>query len=349
MKDLSLGLIVSLFVAASVAIWLAGTRLERAADVIARRTGLGHAFTGMLLLAAATSLPEVATTVTAVVLLDNPSLAVYNLVGGVALQTAILIIADAAKRGTGALTFAAPRFVLLLQGLGLIFLLQIVVAGITAGGTPTVSFVSAWLVLLFVAYVAVMYLVYRYRKQSRWTPTGVDDAAGATDDDAGAADDEEPTSLARTWLYVALLSLVVLGGGWLATETADAMAERSGLSPEFLGATLLAVATSLPEVSTTVSAARNGRYTVAMSNVFGSNAFDVTLLVLAEVLYFGGSIFERVDTSVIFVATIGSLMTCIYLWGMMEREDRTVFGVGWDSAAAAVVYLGGMSVLYFLV
>lgn len=348
MKDLSLGLIVSLFVAASVAIWLAGTRLERAADVIARRTGLGHAFTGMLLLAAATSLPEVATTVTAVVLLDNPSLAVYNLVGGVALQTAILIIADAAKRGTGALTFAAPRFVLLLQGLGLIFLLQIVVAGITAGGTPTVSFVSAWLVLLFVAYVAVMYLVYRYRKQSRWTPTGVDDAHLA-DDDMAADDDGSSQSLTKTWLYVALSSSIVLGGGWLATETADAMAERSGLSPEFLGATLLAVATSLPEVSTTVSAARNGRYTVAMSNVFGSNAFDVTLLVLAEVLYFGGSIFERVDTSVIFVATIGSLMTCIYLWGMMEREDRTVFGVGWDSAAAAVVYLGGMSVLYFLV
>ncbi len=348
MKDLSLGLIVSLFVAASVAIWLAGTRLERAADVIARRTGLGHAFTGMLLLAAATSLPEVATTVTAVVLLDNPSLAVYNLVGGVALQTAILIIADAAKRGTGALTFAAPRFVLLLQGLGLIFLLQIVVAGITAGGTPTVSFVSAWLVLLFVAYVAVMYLVYRYRKQSRWTPTGVDDAH-LTDDDMAAADDGSSQSLTKTWLYVAVSSSIVLGGGWLATETADAMAERSGLSPEFLGATLLAVATSLPEVSTTVSAARNGRYTVAMSNVFGSNAFDVTLLVLAEVLYFGGSIFERVDTSVIFVATIGSLMTCIYLWGMMEREDRTVFGVGWDSAAAAVVYLGGMSVLYFLV
>lgn len=354
MKEQSLGLLSALFLVASVVIWLAGTRLERLADIVARRTGLGHAFTGMLLLAAATSLPEVATTVTAVVFLGNPSLAVHNLVGGVALQTAILIIADAAKRGPGSLTFAAPRFVLLIQGLGVVLLLQIVIAGITAGGTPRIWFVSAWLILLLAAYVGVMYLVYRYRKQSRWTPSHVESTQPEEDDDAAQSATENESergdqSMARVWLYVAVLSLLVLGGGWLATETADALAVRSGLSPAFLGATLLAAATSLPEVSTTVSAARHSRYTVAMSNVFGSNAFDVTLLVLAELLYLGGSIFEDVKSSVVFVATIGSIMTCIYLWGMLEREDRTVFGVGWDSAAAVVVYLGGMSVLYLLV
>lgn len=348
MKDLSLGVVIGLFMAASVVIWLAGVRLERAADIIARRTGLGHAFTGVLLLAAATSLPELATTVTAVVVLDNPSLAVHNLVGGVALQTAILVIADAVTRRAGALTYAAPRFVLLLQGIGLVVLLQVVIAGTTARGTPTVSFVSAWLILLFVAYVTLMYLVYRNRKRSRWTPTGVDNAAAETNEESVSEESSEP-SLTRTWLYVGFLSSLVLGGGWLATETADAMAEHTGLSPEFLGATLLAAATSLPEVSTTVSAARNGRYSVAVSNVFGSNAFDVTLLVLAEVLYFGGTILQHANTSVTFVATIGALMTCIYLWGMLERENRTIFGVGWDSAAAAIVYIGGMSVLYFLV
>lgn len=146
-----------------------------------------------------------------------------------------------------------------------------------------------------------------------------------------------------------LTAVVLLDKGWLATETADALAAQSDLSPDFLGATLLALATSLPELSTTIAAVRNDRYSVAVSNVFGSNAFDVTLLVLAEVSYRGGSILEHARSSVVFVATLGAIMTCIYLWGLMERENRTVRGIGWDSAAAAVVYVGGMTVLYFLV
>ncbi|MPZ12656.1 MAG: hypothetical protein GEU89_20965 [Kiloniellaceae bacterium] len=56
----------------------------------------------------------------------------------------------------------------------------------------------------------------------------------------------------------------------------------------------------------------------------------------------------HVGGAVVFVAAIGAVMTSIYLWGLMERENRTVLGIGWDSAAAVLVYLGGMSVLYFI-
>ena len=99
---------------------------------------------------------------------------------------------------------------------------------------------------------------------------------------------------------------------------------------------------------TTVAAVRNDRYTVAISNVFGSNAFDVGLLCLAEVLYRGGTILADVDRTLVFIATIGSIMTCIYLWGLMERQNKTVLGIGRDSAAAVLVYAGAMAVLYFL-
>lgn len=98
------------FAVAAAGIWIAGTALERYADALSGRTGLGQAFTGVLLLSAATSLPEVATTFTAVWLLNNPTLAVYNLLGGVALQTAILAIADRTQRQSGALTSFEPRF-----------------------------------------------------------------------------------------------------------------------------------------------------------------------------------------------------------------------------------------------
>jgi cation:H+ antiporter len=336
------------FMAASAAIWWAGTRLERDADIIARRTGLGHAFTGMLLLAAATSLPELATTVTAVAILHNPTLAVHNLLGGVAMQTGILVIADATMRKPGALTYFSPRFVLLIQGVGLVLLMQVVVAGFAARGVPTLFDVSAWSLLLLVVYVGTMYFVYRYRGNPRWTPSRKDDVPmeEAGDGEASLHDGQEHRSMTAVCAMFAAMSLLVLAGGWLATETAEILAKQTGLGDAFLGATLLATATSLPELSTTIAATRNGRYTVAISNVFGSNAFDVLLLLLADVLYRNGSIVTKVETSAVFVATIGTVMTCIYLWGLMERENRTVWRMGLDSAASLLVYVGGMIVLY---
>lgn len=348
------------FAVSSGVIWAAGVRLERYADAIAGRTSLGHAFTGMLLLSAATSLPELATTITAVVLLNNPTLAVYNLLGGVAMQTGILIVADRASP-SGALTFFSPKFVLLIEGVGLLILLQITIAGVTARGMPAVASIGLWPVLLMGAYVVVMYLTYRYRKQARWSPMNQPDEPDdesespeqeANDTETDSQEQSESDNLSHStfkiWLLFALASLVVLVGGWTTASTADVLAEQTGLGPVFLGATLLAIATSLPELSTTIAASRSGRYSMAISNVFGSNAFDVTLLFLADLLYRGGSILEEAEGSLAFVAAIGSLMTCCYLWGLLEREDRSVFGIGWDSAAALVLYVGGMTVLYFI-
>ncbi|MDP3572862.1 MAG: hypothetical protein Q8S42_19650 [Archangium sp.] len=332
-----------LFLIAAVIIWASGTRLEKLAATLAERTGLGEAFTGMLLLAAATSLPELATTVTAVVILKNPTLAVHNLLGGVALQTLIIAIADLVQRRRGALTSFDPRVSLLTQGVGLILLLQVAIAGIAAKGVPVVFATSGWLVLVLLAYLGTVFLVQRSRKP-RWKPTFEDERAP----EPPAAPPRDGRSTLQLWVSFAGLSLLVLAGGVVATQTAEGLAAQTGLGDAFIGATLLAMATSLPEVSTTVSAARNGRFTAAISNVFGSNAFDVTLLLLADLLHRETSVLAHAGSTALFTATIGSAMTCIYVWGMIERDDRTVLRLGWDSVAATLVYGVGMTVLYFI-
>jgi cation:H+ antiporter len=302
----------------------------------------------MLLLAAATSLPEVATTVTAIVIVDNPTLAVHDLLGGVALQTALLAVADRFKGRRGALTFFSPRFVLLIEGVGLVFLLQLTTAGMMARGVPAIASVSAWSIAIFLGYVGVMLLVYRHRGQPRWTPTRADDVPDEVKELGVQPASEGRGSARAAGLSFAAMSLVVLVGGWLATETTDALARQTGIGSAFLGATLLALATSLPELSTTIAAVRGGRYTAAISNIYGSNAFDVTLLVLADILYRKGTVLAHAERSVVFVAAVGSIMTCTYLWGLMERENRSVLGIGWDSAAAVALYAAGMVVLYFI-
>jgi cation:H+ antiporter len=346
---------VFIFLLAAGTIWWAGTRLERYAGAISEQTGLGQAFTGMLLLAAATSLPEIATTITAVALLNNPTLAVYNLVGGVALQTGILVAADRTMRQRGALTYFTPQFVLLVEIVGLLFLLQLTIAAVSARGFPSIAGVSLWSVLIFVVYLGLMYLIYRSRGQSRWTPIRADEALPHEQPHAGDEQlqdqnpaDDERRSPKRLGLMFLGMSLIVLAGGWFATNTADQLANQTGLGHAFLGATLLALTTSLPEVSTTVAASRHGRFSMAFSNIFGSNAFDISLLFLADLLYRGGTILEGAGSSAVFVAAVAAVMKCIYLWGLLEREDRVVLGIGWDSAAVVVVYVGAMTVLYFI-
>jgi cation:H+ antiporter len=117
---------IALFSVAAVAVWLAGTRVAGWADVIARKTGLGQAAVGLLLLAGVTSLPEIAVTVTAAVG-GNAQLAVNNLLGSVAMQVAILAVADSLI-GKDALTAVLPDPKVLMQ-IALNMLLLGVVAG----------------------------------------------------------------------------------------------------------------------------------------------------------------------------------------------------------------------------
>ena len=353
-----------LFAVAAAVIWFAGTRLERYTDAIANRTGMGQAFAGLLLLATATSLPEIATTTTAT-LTGNVQLAVYNLLGGVVMQTALIAVADLLV-GEGAITHFTPRFSLLMEGVGLVLILGVALATMVVGGLlitvtigdRSVGFGAGALALLGV-YLLVMYVTHRAQGQPRWRPTPSDHQAGdgedrheqgqpARQDDQGQGDDQGTgKSLGKPALLFGLAALAVLVAGWAVARTGEALAGQTGLGTSFIGFTLVAIATSLPELSTTTAAARHKRYSMAISNIFGSNAFDVALLFLVALLA-GGAVFQSVPAGALFAASLGIIMTCVYLWGMLEHSDRTVLRMGWDSAAVLVLYAGGLVALYLL-
>src|SRR5688500_7950482 len=119
-SDFPLGVNLAIFAGAAIVVWIAGSRLGNQADEISRRSGLSKAFLGMLLLGVGTSLPEIATTITGS-LIGNARLVAGNLLGGVAMQIAVLAFADLiAVRG--ALTYFSPQPILLFQGVMLLLL-----------------------------------------------------------------------------------------------------------------------------------------------------------------------------------------------------------------------------------
>lgn len=347
-EQLTLPALAPVFLAGALVILWSGGRLERVTDEIALSTGMGRALAGIVLLALATSLPEVATTATAV-LRGNVELAVTNLLGGVAFQVVVLVIADTAAR-KAPLTGQSPSFGVLIQGVGVLAMLGVATCGLALGSdaqwVTSVAGVSVGLhpvlLLLPLLYVAIVRLTSMARGNPRWVPVdreneevdlGTDGAVGGAK--AGR----------RLWMTFSRLAGLVAVGGWVTASTADVIAAQTGASSAIVGATLLAAATSLPEISTTVTAARGDHHELAVSNVMGSNGFDVALLALVAVL--AGDAFG-VTSAALFMAGLGIVLTAVVMVGLLERSDRRVGPVGLDSVAVCVLYLAAVMVLFWL-
>jgi cation:H+ antiporter len=347
-RAFSLSINLAIFGGAAVVVWLAGTRLAYYADAISDRTKLSKAFLGLILLGVATSLPEIVTTITGA-LLDNPALVAGNLFGGVAMQIAILAVVDmvAMRR---ALTFFTPQPVLLFQGVMLLLLLSVALAGVAAGDPVSVAGFGLTPILLVAGYVlTVSWSRPGAERLPRWRATNVpsekEEGANSQREEAGPLGSVSNTRLS---VMSAASAAAILVAGWGLAQTGDALAEQTGLGASFVGVALVAASTSLPELSTALAAVRQGNHQMAVSNILGTNCLEVALFFLADTFYRSGPILASTDQSALFAAALGSIVTCIYLLGLLERRDRTIFRMGYDSVAVLVVYGTGLVGLYFM-
>jgi len=332
------------FAASAGGVWWGGKGLSERADVIARRLGLGGVFAGAVLLGVATSLPEIATSVSAAGS-GAGTLAGNNLLGGVAMQIAVLAIVDMVALRGRALTAFSPDASLLLHGVLLILLLAVAAAAIVAPDVAVGGRLSPWSLALAGLYGVGILALRRYEGDPRWEPRGParEPPVSAVDMRDGVEERLGGASTSRLGLQFVAFALVVLVGGHLVATTGETLAERTGLGETFVGATLVAIATSLPEVSTTYSAIRFGAYGMALGNIMGTNALEVALFLPADLAYDDGSVFAALDEASVLLALVGIVASTLYLWGALERRDRTVASAGIDSAAVLVVYAVGMS------
>jgi cation:H+ antiporter len=338
---------LTVFAIAAAIVWVAGSRLTIYADIIADRTGLGEAFVGLVLLAVATSLPEIGRTITASSI-GNAALAVDSLFGGIVLQTAVLAVADlfVTRRS---LTYFAPRPVLLLQGATVVLLLALALAGMAAGEFLEVLGVGAWVFLLLGLYVYSIYALKNYETREQWRPLHLpDELKEETVPEVRAGGEQTKKALRRVFLYFGLSSLVIFIAGVVLAQVGDVLAGQTGLGASFVGATLLALAGALPEISTSIAAVRLGAYSMAIANIFGTNALLVALLFLADAFYLPGPILESVTSASIFAAAMGVVATAVYLMGLIERRTSTIFRMGWDSLVVLIIYAITLVVLFLL-
>jgi cation:H+ antiporter len=340
MGSLSSLVLILVFAAAAVATWTAGTALSKTTDVIDRRFGLGEALGGVVLLAIAGTLPEIAITVSAASQ-GHLDLAAGNLIGGIAVQTMVLVILDAAASKRQALTYLVGSLVPVVEALLVVFVVAGVVMGALLPESTRIGPVSPASLAISLAWIAGIYAINRARQSPRWRIERPPGARPGRPHRRVPHPAEKPswmtTTTARALTVFLAGSVVTLLAGVMLETAGNVLADRAGINGVIFGATVLSVATALPEISSGIAAVRLGDNELAVADIFGGNSFQVTLFLLADIIA-GKPVLPSAGNLNSWLAGLGIALTAIYAFGVILRRETCRARLGLDSMLAIVVF-----------
>jgi cation:H+ antiporter len=335
-----------IFVASAATIWGAGIPLSNYTDILADRLHLGQALGGLILLAVATNLPEIAITYSAAAS-GKLDVAVSNILGGIAIQTVVLVALDAfGVREHRPLTYQAASLTLVIEGAIVLAVLVVVVMGTQLPKNLVYARVSPDVVLIAAVWVAGLILTQRAGTKLPWSSSGeAPDSQpkprGHSQKTRAAEATRQGVSTTKVVLTFTGAALATLVAGALAEEAGTAAADSVGLSGVLFGATVLAAATSLPELSTGLNSVKQGDYKLAFGDIFGGNAFLPVLFLLA-VLVSGKAVLPNAHAADIYLTGLGGLLTVVYMAGLLFRPPKQHARLGIDSIAVLTLYILGI-------
>jgi cation:H+ antiporter len=322
------------FIICAALIGFAGPVLTRHGDIIARRTGVSRTWIGLLLLATATSLPELFTGISAVTVAAAPNIAVGDALGSCVFNLTMLVVLDALHRD-GPMYSRMDQGHILTAGFGVILI------GF-AGASLLLGRDNPDLKLLHVGiYTPIIFVLYLVAMRSAFVYEGRRPAPRATVDN-----DPEITLRIAVARYLAAAAVVVGAGAWLPFIGVE-IAEVMGWRTTFVGTLFIAGATSLPELVVTISALRLGALDMAIANLLGSNLFDVLVLAIDDLFYVRGPLLSAVSPAHAITAFAAVIMSGILIVAILYRPATRFHGtIGWVSLSLLVVYLLSSYVIY---
>ncbi|MDG2222657.1 MAG: hypothetical protein P8L85_14860 [Rubripirellula sp.] len=325
------------FAAVSVGVAGLGIVLSRSADALGNAFRLDRSITGFLLLAAATSLPELVVSCQ-VVREGSPEMAVGSLLGSCLMNLLILAVIDLTRR-TGGRILTQKAAAHALASLASVLLAATVAVAILLPSMPSVGRFHSASLLIAVVYVVTFRLVYLDRRVSR--PKDVSD------------DEEVPTVSAPTkgwhrpvaWYLGSTLGILLLAP-FLASSSIQ-LSDWLQLSGTFFGAVFLALVTSLPELVTTGEASRMGAEDMAIGNILGSNAFNLLILIGVDFCH-PQPLFSTL-TNVHAIAALGIVATTtVAAMGLLYRAEKRFLLLEPDAVSVVLMAMLFFYLLYVL-
>lgn len=318
-----------IFIITAVLIVLAATQLAKYGDIIAIRTRLGGMFIGLLLLAGATSLPEFLTTISSLSQ-NEPNLAAGNLMGSNTINMFLLAIIDLLNRNQRILRKAALKHAL--TGSLTVLLIGLVVFFMLADIHLTIGWVGIDSLVIIGVYILSVRLIQK------------------TNSSPGSSQEpeipEDTPSLRRGIIgfLIATAALIVVTP--IMVECSNEIAVITGLGTTFIGTTLVALVTSLPELVTTLAAIKIGANDMAIGNLFGSNMFNMFAIGITDFFFTQGRFLSVIDPSFLLIGMLGLLMTGFGLVGNLAKLERRIWFIELDVLALILIYFGGLWLLY---
>ncbi len=274
---------VSLIVFASITIWRAGDFFQPAADYVQEKHKLPESIKAAVIDAVASSFPEFCVAVIAVILLGRAEVGISSIVGS-ALYNVLIIPAAAGLVAKGPMKIGKEvvwRDSLMYFGV-VILLLVALLAFPNAWGFG----VAALFILAYVGYI--FWLNIDYRKHKRNLAEEDNNESVPTETEANVEEEEESELEIRdephAWKWILGMMLVMGLASHILVEASIQLGDLLGIDAVIMGFIVIAAGTSVPDTVLSVLSAKRGNYDAAISNVFGSNIFDICICLSVPIL-----------------------------------------------------------------
>ena len=335
-----------IFLCAAIVVLISGQRLTRAGDRLAEETGISRGFIGVILLGFVTSLPELVSTISATLFSGAPNLAMGNIFGSNACNLAILAVLDLlviSKTCTARNQLDDDSR--LTAYLSLI-VISLAMMALSARGHWHILHLDLFSVVIALTYLIGLQKLHRFQQNFATADTA---QSGATETEKGETAPNENHISPELKRSLIVNAAIIVAASMTLAASAEHIAKITGWGTTFVGNSLLAIATSLPEIVVTFSAVRLGSFAMAAGNIFGSNIFNITILAIADLFYFHSSLFAAAAPSQGLIAAIGLLMSGLYLFAGHYASERKLAG-RWpvDSLLVVGVYLFSLYALFVL-
>jgi cation:H+ antiporter len=317
-------------------ILLAGSQLSRHGDVIAEKTGLGGSWVGLVLLATVTSLPELITGVSAVTLNDLPDLAVSGTLGSCMFNMMVLAALDLLSRKSP-ISHLVHEGHILSAGFGIVLVGFAAVDILCCKQLPVLTFMNSIdpISLIYIGvYLIAMRLIFKY--EQRRVKEFIGEVAASS----------PRNSLSASVLWFVLHSILIVVAACYLPAIAEQIAKSTGWGESFVGSSIVAITTSLPEITVSVAAARMGAFDMAVANLLGSNLFNVVILSIMDFCYVKGPLLREVSQVNVLTALAAMISMGIVVIGLAFRSEKKFVFLAGDAIAIFFVYVGANILLF---
>jgi cation:H+ antiporter len=326
------------FISCAILIVFSGVRLSKYGDIIADLSGLGKAWIGLILMAAVTSLPELFSGFSSILILKKPDIAVGAVFGSCAFNLAILALLDFFVPGKP-ISSVVTRSQILAGFLGMILIILSVIEIHFGKLFPERGWFGLFPGLIIFIYLISIRIIFENDRQAQKAIENLTSQSHKK---------EIKISLKKAIIKFFFYSVLIVAAALALPYFAEKLAQDTGINESFVGTLLVAASTSLPEMVVSIAAVRMGSIDLAVGNLLGSNIFNMFILAIDDLIYTDGPILLATNPNHALSALVTLLMTSVISISILFGSPKKRFALGVDAIIMILLYAALLFALNFL-